>query len=849
MAAPAKSSRWGSFLQQAVAGVEARLDNILAEGENGLSQQAQTPLPATTTAKEQQQQQNATPRSSTSSRTNDRLQERLAKAMASKTVLAAEGRSIVSNSPVAEASADSCSSEAVASRSELNPDPTPVPRPAVPSNNATEGTSGYEAQDAQDDHRKQNTQAIGAVSDAEKPSLTSPPPEPLEALSAPGFLTSNITSSSAHECHQCDMLQAEVDTLRARDKQVVKDQQDEINRHVEQFETLQAKIQFLAQDVTETARNAAAAAPNGSFERKLAERDEKIALLMQEGRGLAATEQKHRSMIRKLKSQTLVDEQALGELRAHLDRTIAELDALRIQATRVDELEQLNQALQISNSGMRDELDALRADLATDKATINKLRKDLQKLTEQANSTVEKANEDALAAEKRRARDLEDTIAALQVEKGLVAERAKNSIAEAEKSAVRAADRVRTVELETQAELQAMEAKLEAMRAQAEEASSGAVGDSQAKLLRQVETLQTQHAIAKENWQGIEASLLARLSSLEGERDDALRRESEMRKKARETATRCKRQDEELQELASKFPNYQRDLENYESRIKVLQRRAENAETALSQARADVEKQQVSRGQKTETDRRPWLEDYNSGSLSRMQSRPDSPLLSVPTRTLSNEVFLLQSVSGKSRKFSTPTSGSGVDGVQEALQQDRHLSRPSVLPGSSNSPGAIPPTPFDLPPDVLPTSASHMGDKDDLFDGVETTSSPRQMMQDMVSVSTVAAGPSVQLVERMSAAIRRLEGEKVTSREELARISAQRDEARAEIVALMKEVEFGKAASRRVAELETQVDNLNSRYQTTLELLGEKSELVEELRADVQDVKAMYRDLVERTVR
>lgn len=34
MAVPPKqaSSRWGSFLQQAVAGVESRLDNILAEG-------------------------------------------------------------------------------------------------------------------------------------------------------------------------------------------------------------------------------------------------------------------------------------------------------------------------------------------------------------------------------------------------------------------------------------------------------------------------------------------------------------------------------------------------------------------------------------------------------------------------------------------------------------------------------------------------------------------------------------------------------------------------------------------------------------------------------------------------
>lgn len=33
MTAPGMSSKWGSFFQQAVAGVEARLDNMLSEGE------------------------------------------------------------------------------------------------------------------------------------------------------------------------------------------------------------------------------------------------------------------------------------------------------------------------------------------------------------------------------------------------------------------------------------------------------------------------------------------------------------------------------------------------------------------------------------------------------------------------------------------------------------------------------------------------------------------------------------------------------------------------------------------------------------------------------------------------
>ena len=75
------------------------------------------------------------------------------------------------------------------------------------------------------------------------------------------------------------------------------------------------------------------------------------------------------------------------------------------------------------------------------------------------------------------------------------------------------------------------------MRIRAEEASSGVTGDSQAKLLRQVETLQTQYSIASENWQGIESTLLARITNLEKERDEALQRESDMRKKAREAVS------------------------------------------------------------------------------------------------------------------------------------------------------------------------------------------------------------------------------------------------------------------------------------------------------------------------
>lgn len=115
---------------------------------------------------------------------------------------------------------------------------------------------------------------------------------------------------------------------------------------------------------------------------------------------------------------------------------------------------------------------------------------------------------------------------------------------------------------------------------------------------------------------------------------------------------------------------------------------------------------------------------------------------------------------------------------------------------------------------------------------------------DMISVSTVAAGPSVQLVERMSSTIRRLESELAAIREEMETAQAQRDDARREVVDMVREVEGSREAEKRVKELESEVEELKRREEYTLEMLGEKSELVDELRQDVLDLKGLYRDLV-----
>jgi hypothetical protein len=79
-----------------------------------------------------------------------------------------------------------------------------------------------------------------------------------------------------------------------------------------------------------------------------------------------------------------------------------------------------------------------------------------------------------------------------------------------------------------------LESKVEVLRARAEESSTSATYSAQAKLLRQIEMLQTQHTIASQNWQRIEGSLQHRVDNLEKEKMEMTGRLEEEKKKMKE---------------------------------------------------------------------------------------------------------------------------------------------------------------------------------------------------------------------------------------------------------------------------------------------------------------------------
>jgi DNA repair exonuclease SbcCD ATPase subunit len=310
--------------------------------------------------------------------------------------------------------------------------------------------------------------------------------------------------------------------------------QEEVHGYIERIDALQAKLQYLAKESAETARKASDLAPGGSLEKKLADKEEQVALLMQEGQQLSKKELAHLTTIRKLRAKIQEDSKEVAEAQSRQEK--AEKDAA-MALERLRRAESSDKRLgekQKQVFQLQKDIESLKSERDTKDSTIADLRRQLAVAAAEEKQAEVKMTNEALQWEKRRVTDLEDDLANLRIEKSLVSDRAQAQIKELREKVDKDAERARITELEMKTEQQMLESKLELMRARAEEVSSGATGDAQAKLLRQIETLQTQYAVASENWQGIEASLIARATSLEKERDEATRREADIRRKARE---------------------------------------------------------------------------------------------------------------------------------------------------------------------------------------------------------------------------------------------------------------------------------------------------------------------------
>ncbi|KAL8763384.1 MAG: hypothetical protein Q9184_000772 [Pyrenodesmia sp. 2 TL-2023] len=871
-----RASRWGAFL----AGVESKLDTILADEDqpstktrpDGIRQAQTGQKNAMAPPSGQKTIAESISRPASTSRAQDRLNERLAKAMANRNLNRMNDKSPATSTLPSGTASPANGTGSPRPSTEFKREETATQPPRTTSSVSVQGRDrkvpGEETEQKEQQQPEGVTIEVPTAEFGEpgsrglsldscgpmspKPSLDltrSPAAEVPSSSQTNGLFLSGGTNTPSQYQQTIEQMRSDYEAAELR-------RQDEAHSYLERIDALQSKLQYLTREAAQIAKAAKSEAEFGSMEEKLATKDEKIALLMEEGHKLSQTELKHMSIIKKLRAKSTDDDKHLAETKRLLDKHERTACEAQERAKHAEEAEKrASEQLKVLPR-LVEELETMRADRDAQDGLIQDLQTQLAEITSAARQAEEKAQTEALEAERKRTADLADKLSSLKTEKEL-AERQHQTelreLRELRETSEREKERARIAEIERQGEQNILESRLEAYRARVEEASAGSGGDVQAKLLRQIETLQNQYAVASGNWQGIESSLLARAAALEKERDEISKREANVRRKVRETNMKSRRAEEDLERIVTKIQDLEHETSQQRSELSTVRDKLAKAEgearATKKELTAEREAWEAKQAQRLAEERARQQEDnFRTPETQDQQFRTESPVTSGHKRKTSNTDRVsphnhrrLQGLAILGAPAERPVSRrASTQPLNHSSDHHRSLSRQGSMSciNQSSINGVIPETP-----------SIHIDNQEDLFDGIRTPATPERTINDMISVSTAGAGPSVQLVERMSAAVRRLESEKAAHRDELARLSAQRDEARDQTVGLMKEAEEKRAADAKAKQLETKVQELNARYLTTLEMLGEKSEKVDELTADVADLKEMYRELVDKTMK
>ncbi|KAF3199141.1 hypothetical protein TWF106_008543 [Orbilia oligospora] len=725
--------------------------------------------------------------------------------------------------------------------------------------------------------------------DKPRKSVEQPTTAPTTAISTPLPTTLTVEELEA----TISQLREDLTTCESR-------RAEEASAASERIDSLEEKLKYLAKESVEEARKRIQTGGSSALEKELAKRDERIALLLEEGERLSKIELKHMNNIKRLRAKAQEDEKTAAEAKRKQEKAEKEASDLKEKTRKAVEAEKranerlrtMNR-LEVDNETLKRERDILQI-------STSDLKLQLAKAVARADDAESKVQTEALEAERKLTADLREKLEKAQNDATADKERSKSEIWTLQSKLERDGDRAKAVELELKNEVSMLETKLEIMRARAEEASTGTSGHTHAKLLRQIETLQSQYAVASENWQGIEASLMTRLTNVEKERDELSRKEGDVRKKAREVNQKLKRLESDLESANLKIQDLESSLTTQLTLCDDLRKQVTLHEESKLQLTKKQDEERTA-WQKEINNLRDSLKTASSAIVddyaSRPKSRPNSILeaegairpLSPNPRPRKQSIGSDMNAPFPSKRMSRTESGDrlneGPGGYRRPTLPEPsrqytpswgpttprfdsmsgyggggNISRQNSLFGGFGGPGTgmgisvgnYPSTPSFSTSMMSPGMPAQDGDNESIFEGNGGLMSPSSQegrnggahLGEILSVSTVAAGPSVQLVERMSAAVRRLESEMASSREELVRMTAQRDEARAEVVAFMTEVDEKRSLETRVQALETDLKEKDGAYEATLVMLGEKSEEVEELRNDVADLKQMYRDLI-----
>ncbi|XP_036187495.1 TATA element modulatory factor isoform X1 [Myotis myotis] len=542
----------------------------------------------------------------------------------------------------------------------------------------------------------------------------------------------------------------------------------------------------------------------------LKEKDEQIRGLLEEGEKLSKQQLQSSNIIKKLRAKDKENENIIAKLKKKVKELEEELQHLKQVLDGKEEVEkQHRENIKKLNSVVeRQEKDLGQLQVAMNEleeknrsiqAALDSAYKELTDLHKANAAKASEAQEAALSHEMKAKEELSAALEKVQEEARQQQEALAIQVGDlrlalqrAEQTAARKEDYLRHEISELQQRLQEAENRNQEL--------SQSVSSTTRPLLRQIENLQATLGSQTSSWEKLEKNLSDRLGESQTLLAAAVERERAATEELLANKIQLSSMESQNSLLRQENSRFQAQLESEKNRLIKLEDEKNRYQVELENLKDDyVRTLEETRKEKTLLNSQLEME-----KMKVEQERKKA-------------IFTQEAIKEKERKpfsvSSTPTMSrsSSISGVEMAGLQTSFLSQDE---------------PHDL--SLGPMSVSASGSN--LYEAVR-----------------MGAGSSI--IENLQSQLQLREGEITHLQVEIGSLEKTRSIMAEELVKLTNQNDELEEKVKEIPKLRTQLRDLDQRYNTILQMYGEKAEEAEELRLDLEDVKNMYKTQIDELLR
>lgn len=615
--------------------------------------------------------------------------------------------------------------------------------------------------------------------------------------------------------------------------------------HADEIAKLKVEISLLKLrnaaivDENKTLKASGNRAVDPQLTRLIAEKDATIEQLMEEGQALSVKELKLNEKVRTLAANNSKLEASLKSYSEKNEETLLKLGEIE-DIMKVHKLKSVDQLLDLLSESAQNLADATALYEKEKELNWEGKYKELQRLYE---------NE--LGEKKRFNKELSDARVQLQ----MLESQAALDVQSKDDLVAHLNQEIISLKDENSAEVERLESKIEGLRLENESFLKMSQNGKPAETLEDVEqklidyheyaklsdthrNLQSQYVSSQENWKLIESNLLSKVDTLSSSLDTLKKGKLKATNEIRKLNTQISLKSQEIDSLKATALALAAEIKDLRFQLQVKANEYSELEEKLQELKTVFN-----------TDRQNY--DAKIKALNESAKRYEEQAHTFPSSVSVNDSY----TSLHSRRLRD--SGLHINLEMGARTPSRNLSYNSMMNSSFHTPG----TGTDLRFEDLPTpgfnnshvfehnnnsSISFNEDLEERYEASDTVSADDSYYKEIPT--NLGATKNIQLINKMSSNIRRLEVELMSLREENEQLAQEKDQAQQEIVnksALNSEMDN---LQRKVESLQLEIEDKSKREQTLLELIGEKSERVAELQADVLDLKDLCRQQVQQMI-